>query len=143
VFSTVFALIADGAIDTASMTHRERVLCGLIAPFVETIEATTPESSKCVFKCWTRQNPQRSVYPCLLMFRGQIRRSIKWDLARSGREPVSAGVGRSNADKTNRRSSLIRNGVPKMRLTRTIAISPGETEEEHPKENERRIPGSL
>ncbi len=62
VFSTVFALIADKAIDTKRMTHGERmskgvkitldnvnevnvhlhnVLYGLIAPFVETIEATT------------------------------------------------------------------------------------------------------
>jgi hypothetical protein len=62
VFSTVFALIADRAIDTKSKTHIERmdigakitmdnlnavnlklhnVLYGLIVPFVETIEATT------------------------------------------------------------------------------------------------------
>jgi hypothetical protein len=63
VFSTVFAVIADGAIDTKNMTHIERMdigvritvddlnvvnlrlhslLYGLIAPFVETIEAATP-----------------------------------------------------------------------------------------------------
>jgi hypothetical protein len=82
-----FALIADRAIATKSMTHIERmdigakitmdnlnavnlklhsVLYGLIAPFVETIEATTPKVEQMRVQVFDAPKPTKAGLPMLI-----------------------------------------------------------------------------